>query len=239
MQQRATQPARRGQHNYTDRRYPPAQATSRRPAPTRSAAGRNAQGRPVQARPMQGRNGTGRPLSGNNGARPSSGGRGRRGGNPHRRIIGAIVLVALIAVLWYALDTMIIGIGTPRFYNVYVNGVSLRGYTHDEGVALFDTIEEEWQNKSYELYYGDDSWTFSPATVSAQLNVDTVLERAWNYGRVGSLSYRKSQIKSLNSNPYYFESDITYDESQLEAFIASIHEAVDTEPVNAEAAAKM
>ena len=121
-----------------------------------------------------------------------------------------------------------IGIGTPRFYNVYVNGVSLRGYTHDEGVALFDTIEEEWQNKSYELYYGDDSWTFSPATVSAQLNVDTVLERAWNYGRVGSLSYRKSQIKSLNSNPYYFESDITYDESQLEAFIAGIHEAVDT-----------
>ena len=238
MQQRATQPARRGQHNYTDRRYPPAQATSRRPAPTRSAAGRNAQGRPVQARPMQGRNGTGRPSSGNNGARPSSGGRGRRGGNPHRRIIGAIVLVALIAVLWYALDTMItIGIGTPRFYNVYVNGVSLRGYTHDEGVALFDTIEEEWQNKSYELYYGDDSWTFSPATVSAQLNVDTVLERAWNYGRVGSLSYRKSQIKSLNSNPYYFESDITYDESQLEAFIAGIHEAVDTEPVNAEVAA--
>ena len=59
-------------------------------------------------------------------------------------------------------------------------------------LPMFADLEEDWQTRSYELYYGDQSWTFSPATVNAQLNEDTVLERAWNYGRVGSVSYRKT-----------------------------------------------
>ena len=38
-----------------------------------------------------------------------------------------VVLIAVIAVLWYALDTMItLGVGTPRFYNVYVNEMCIR-----------------------------------------------------------------------------------------------------------------
>ena len=129
--------------------------------------------------------------------------------------------------------------GTPRFYNVYVNGVSLRGYTREEGFAMFAEFEEDWKTRAYELYFGDLSWTFSPATVNAQLNEETVLERAWNYGRVGSISYRKRQIKALNRDGYRFESDITYDETMLENFLSGIRDAINTDPVDAVIAAEV
>ena len=149
-------------------------------------------------------------------------------------------MAIVIALLWYLLDTMItLGVGQERFYNVYVNGVSLRGYTREEGYALFDTIEENWKNTSYELYYGDASWTFSPSTFDAELNEEDVLERAWNFGRVGRISSRKQLVKSLNDQPYSFESDITYDEAKVQAFIDTMSAAIDKEPVDAVVAAEV
>ena len=151
-----------------------------------------------------------------------------------------MALIAIVAVLWYALDTMItLGVGTPRFYNVYVNGVSLRGLTREEGFSMFADLEEDWKTRAYELYYGDQSWSFSPSTVNAQLNEDEVLERAWNYGRVGSVSYRKRQIKALNRDGYRFESDITYDETMLENFLSTIRTAINADPVDAVIAAEL
>ena len=104
--------------------------TSARPAAGRGAA-QGARGRvPQPSRPAA--------------RRPQGNARGRGGKNPRRRIVGVVVLIAVIAVLWYALDTMItLGVGTPRFYNVYVNGVSLRGYTREEGFQMFAELEED------------------------------------------------------------------------------------------------
>ena len=104
---------------------------------------------------------------------------------------------------------------------------------------MFAEFEEDWKTRAYELYFGDLSWTFSPATVNAQLNEETVLERAWNYGRVGSISYRKRQIKALNRDGYRFESDITYDETMLENFLSGIRDAINTDPVDAVIAAEV
>ena len=232
MQPRATQPVRRGQtvrsanRAQPQRRPAPGRATSARPAAGRGAA-QGARGRvPQPSRPVA--------------RRPQSNARGRGGKNPRRRIIGAVVLVAVIAVLWYALDTMItLGVGTPRFYNVYVNGVSLRGYTREEGFQMFAELEEDWKTRAYELYFGDHSWTFSPATVNAQLNEESVLQRAWNYGHVGSISYRKSQIKALSHDGYHFESDITYDEAVIDSLIAEMSAAINVDPIDAVVAAEV
>ena len=236
MQSRATQPARRGQ---TVRSANPAQP--QRPPQRRPAQGRAGSARPAPSRgAMQSTRGRApqppRPVA----RRPQGNGRGRSGKNPRRRIVGVVVLIAVIAVLWYALDTMItLGVGTPRFYNVYVNGVSLRGYTREEGFQMFAELEEDWKTRAYELYFGDHSWTFSPATVNAQLNEESVLQRAWNYGHVGSISYRKSQIKALSHDGYHFESDITYDEAVIDSLIAEMSAAINVDPIDAVVAAEV
>lgn len=64
------------------------------------------------------------------------------------------------------------------------------------------------------------------------------LVRAWNFGHVGDLFSRKAQVKSLQGEPYYLTSQITYDEDKLADFIASIHAVTDVEPVDAVVAAE-
>ena len=234
MQPGIRRPAYSGQTNRGANRAQPQQ---RRPAPGKTAPARPAPGR-VAAQGARSR--APRPASGQGARRPQKGGSARGSKNPRRRIIVLVVLIAIVAVLWYALDTMItLGVGTPRFYNVYVNGVSLRGLTREEGFSMFADLEEDWKTRAYELYYGDQSWSFSPSTVNAQLNEDEVLERAWNYGRVGSVSYRKRQIKALNRDGYRFESDITYDETMLENFLSTIRTAINADPVDAVIAAEL
>ena len=236
MQPRATQPVQRGQTVRSANRAQPQRPPQRRPAQGRATSARPATGRGV-AQSARGRAPQPqRPVA----RRPQGNGRGRSGKNPRRRIVGVVVLVAVIAVLWYALDTMItLGVGTPRFYNVYVNGVSLRGYTREEGFQMFAELEEDWKTRAYELYFGDHSWTFSPATVNAQLNEESVLQRAWNYGHVGSISYRKSQIKALSRDGYHFESDITYDEAVIDSLIAEMSAAINVDPIDAVVAAEV
>ena len=236
MQPRATQPVRRGQTVRSANRAQPQRPPQRRPAPGRATSARPAAGRGA----AQGARGRVPQPSRPAARRPQGNARGRGGKNPRRRIVGVVVLIAVIAVLWYALDTMTtLGVGTPRFYNVYVNGVSLRGYTREEGFQMFAELEEDWKTRAYELYFGDHSWTFSPATVNAQLNEESVLQRAWNYGHVGSISYRKSQIKALSHDGYHFESDITYDEAVIDSLIAEMSAAINVDPIDAVVAAEV
>ena len=245
MQPGIRRPAQRGQASYNAGRAQPQRTAQQRPTQRRAAPARNvstrrspaAQG--AQGRAPQPRR-TPAPAPKQGAHRPQAGGAGQRGKNPRLRIVGIVLLIAVIALLWYALDTMItLGVGTPRFYNVYVNGVPLQGYTREEGFAMFAELEEDWKTRAYELYFGDSSWTFSPSTVNAQLNEESVLERAWNYGHVGSISYRKSQIKALSRDGYRFESDITYDEGMLENFLSGIREAINADPVDAVIAAEV
>ena len=178
MQPGITRPARSGQTNRSAYRAPQQRSPQqRRPTPGRNVSARPA---PVRSAPQGARSRAPQRAPQPNARRPQGAGSGRKDKNPRRRIIFIAALVIIVALLWYALDTLItLGVGTPRFYNVYVNGVSLRGYTREEGFAMFAEFEEDWKTRAYELYFGDLSWTFSPDTVNAQLNEETVLERAW------------------------------------------------------------
>lgn len=117
--------------------------------------------------------------------------------------------------------------------NLYVNGVSFAGTSKEEGVALAQAAEDEWLNESFAFVYQENSWTFTRASVDANLEYETQLELAWNLGHIGSISERKQQIDALARNPVYLESKITYDESKLDAFIDQICAAIDCDAVDA------
>ncbi|OPZ66957.1 MAG: Vancomycin B-type resistance protein VanW [Firmicutes bacterium ADurb.Bin467] len=150
------------------------------------------------------------------------------------KAIGVALIVAALALLWFLLDTIIaLGVGESRFYNVYVNGVPLKGYTKQQGYQWFEKLEADWQSRSFELYHGNDAWSFSPAMVGAQLNEEEAIERAWNFGHVGNIFARKSQIRSLAGEPQYFTSAISYDEALMEDFLRSVQQKTDKPAVDA------
>lgn len=148
-----------------------------------------------------------------------------------------VLLLAAVAIwiLYFIISTVCtLGIGPDTFYRgVYVNGVDLSGYTRQAGAELMHSLTNDWLNADYTLTHADKSWTFSPADFNADLGLDVQLERAWNIGHVGSVFARKADVTSLRENPVYFVSDITYDETLLDSFIAQIQADVDVAAVDA------
>ena len=139
---------------------------------------------------------------------------GRRAGGIRRQSAKAFpkapgrldcVSAVVVGLLWFALDTVItLGIGTPRFYNVYVNGVSLRGYTREEGFALFENHRAaSGATRATSLYYGDYVLdVLRPPRSTPTSTRRRRIQRAWNFGHVGDMFARKAQVKSLQGEPY-------------------------------------
>ena len=179
--------------------------------------------------------------------RPANAGRtGSRRPAPKRRRLGwralpaKLRLVLCVAVLALAVFAGVKLIGgridhAERFVdNVYVNGVNLSGYTREEGYALLTELKESAMNATYQLVYGDRSFDFRPADFNVQYSFDSEFERAWNLGHVGDKATRRQIVESLKSVPAEFNSEMTYDEKALDAYIDGLAEALDRDPVNAE-----
>ena len=118
--------------------------------------------------------------------------------------------------------------------NVSINGVSLAGYTKEEGYALMSQLRDRSINTTYTLTYAGQSWSFSPASFSAEINFDSELERAWNLGHVGDKAARRQVIEGLKTVPMDCSAELSYDQEKLEAFIDDIAVQVGKEPINAE-----
>lgn len=229
---------RRAQMNYMDAGYAPRGAARRPYAPAERRTPPN-QGRPSGGARGQNRRSApqSRPTGSNR--RPTPGSRRVNRGLPMpvKLCVASAVLIVLI---------VLVGIGMKLFNgvressierfvdNVYINGVCLTGYTQEEGIDLIHNIRDEHLNASYTLSFQDRTWTFSPAAVNAQLDVDPLLEQAWNLGHVGDRTTRKEIVKALQDVPAQFTCEPTYDEAALDDFIHGIADAVYTAPVDAE-----
>ena len=193
--------------------------------------------RPAARRPAQ------RPPQRGNVRRPYNPGPGRdpRRVPPRRRRrwrlrpagVALLVVVALVVVGGVALIAR--HVRGERFVdNVSINGVSLSGYTRDEGYALMEQKKNEWLNATYTLTYDGRTWDFSPASVNAQINFDSELERAWNLGHVGDSITRRQVVEELRKTPAELVSEITYDQTALSQYIQNLAAEIDVAPVDAE-----
>lgn len=154
---------------------------------------------------------------------------------PRISLPAVIIIVCIAAVLIYAIHFMsVVGVGTPKFIdNVYINDISLAGQTYEEGVAYTQQLESDWLNESYAFNYLDRSWTFTRSMVGADINYESQVELAWNLGHIGSVFERKQMIDATSASPIHLSCDMTYDESRLDAFVASIAAEIDIAPVDA------
>ena len=127
-----------------------------------------------------------------------------------------------------------VGFGEPTFIeNVYVNDISFAGMTKEEGVAKVRTMEDEWLNESFTLTYLDKSWTFSRTMVNADIDYESRMEMAWNFGHIGNIFDRKRDIEMFAKNPIRLTADLSYDEALLDSFVDEICNAIYVAPVDA------
>ena len=151
-----------------------------------------------------------------------------------------VIALAVLAVVAMGVGRLVNNVResqVERFVdNVYVNGVSMSGYTLEEGRAVLEQIRNERLNTTYSLTYGDSAWSFRPADYGASMDYESELERAWNLGHVGSRSDRKAIIRNLKDAPAEFNCVLEYDQAALDAFIDDLANQLHVDPVDAEVA---
>lgn len=119
-------------------------------------------------------------------------------------------------------------------YGVYVNGVSLGGYSYEEGYRLIHELADQRLNQNaITLTYEDKSWTLTPSMLGATMDVDSQLALAWNFGHTGNFFQKKAQSDYLKDHTANFNSELKYDEAALDKFVAAIKSEIDVPPVNA------
>ncbi|MDO4866479.1 MAG: VanW family protein [Clostridia bacterium] len=180
-------------------------------------------------------------------ARPAAGGRRapapKRPGKGWRDIPAklrlAICAAVLVLVIFGAVKLIAGAVANQeeRFVdNVFVNGLSMGGYTLEEGYAAMEQLRDERLNTTYVLTHGGKSWNFTPSDFGASMDYESEMERAWNLGHVGDRAVRRQIIENLREVPAEFNSELTFDEAALETFIDGLAAEIHVDPVDAEVA---
>ena len=114
--------------------------------------------------------------------------------------VAAVLLIAIIATCAIMFsstedDGLILN-------NVYAAGVNLGGKTPEEAkVLLQEAVANTYSKLDMVVEVHDTRITLKPADTGAKLDVDAVIEAAYNYGRTGSRSERqKAKLQSLTSS---------------------------------------
>lgn len=112
--------------------------------------------------------------------------------------------------------------------NVYAGGVNLGGLTQEEAKnALHLVTDNTFTQKDMVIKLPDATITLSAAETGAKLDVDKVVEAAYNYGRSGSNTENKKIQQSANSTQHtipllsYMELDTRYIQNVLKEFCDS------------------
>jgi len=136
-------------------------------------------------------------------------------------VIAAVLLIAIIATCAIMFsstedDGLILN-------NVYAAGVNLGGKTPEEAKAMLqEAVGNTYSKLDMVVEVHDSRITLKPADTGARLDIDAVVEAAYNYGRTGSRAERqKAKAQSLTSS--YAISVIPY----LNLDTDYIHDAVD------------
>ncbi len=139
-------------------------------------------------------------------ARASAGSRKRR--NSRRTKITVITLSAIAAVLLITVIAAALLMSSSTeddgliLNNVYAAGVNLGGKTPEEAKLLLqEAAGSTYSQLNMVVEVHDSEVSLSPADTGASLDIDAVVEAAYNYGRTGSRSERqKAKQEALTSS---------------------------------------
>ncbi|MGI6173049.1 MAG: VanW family protein [Christensenellales bacterium] len=144
---------------------------------------------------------------------------------------------AVLLVIWIILRATT-GVGsTPPIDTfcdgVYVNGISMGGYTYEEGYAAVEQHVNERLHAEITLSFEGKTWKLTPAMLGASMSFQTQVSYAWNFGHVGTNAERRAQLEELKEENIEFNSTLVYDEERLDEFIENVKSEIDIAPVEA------
>ena len=158
-----------------------------------------------------------------------------------------IAIITVCSVILLVLIGLIIGMiryaNRPQdderiLNNVYAGGVNLSGLTREEARnALHLATDNTFSRKDMVIKLPDATITLPAAETGAKLDVDKVVEAAYNYGRSGNATQNKLTQQNAATTPYtiallsYMELDTKYIQNTLKEFCNSYSSTI-TQPTD-------
>lgn len=106
------------------------------------------------------------------------------------------------------------------FPGVTVDGVDLGGMTRDEAAQLFASRQSETTSEfSLIVAAGDKRWRITSEQVPVTFNAATILDQAYNVGRIGTLEERYAQIQRAAQEGARYVTGFDYDRSAVAALV--------------------
>ena len=120
------------------------------------------------------------------------------------------------------------------FYGpVYIDDILLTGMTMEEAREALESRTKS-QAESFEviLTHGDSRWRISSDEVPMTWTTESLLQKAWMIGRMGSLEQRYQQVQGL-TEPVHLYSEFNYDKSAVRKLTDMLAQRLDVAPVDA------
>lgn len=175
-------------------------------------------------------NPTGTPRPATPPRRPSDAAQRRRAAAAKKRK-ERITIITLISIASVLLIAVIIGVAVMLFKKpedngliykkVFAAGVNLGGMTPDEAKeALHKATDDTYSRLDMTVKVLDKYLILAPKDTGVSLDVDAVVEAAYNYGRTGTYTQGSSYTVSLIP---YLSLDTAYIKSALQGFVRDHH----------------
>jgi hypothetical protein len=84
------------------------------------------------------------------------------------------------------------------------------------------------------LHHEDLVWEYGYQDIGAEINIEEVIDQAYQVGRQGNIFQRLKQIYEASKTGYSFNTVLTYDVSLLQDDLSAIARQINLEPVDAQ-----
>lgn len=125
------------------------------------------------------------------------------------------------------------------FPNVMVAGVNVGGMTKEEAAqAIHNAVDGEYESNTLLVKLPDRTLELTPTLTRVSIDVDAVVDLAWDYGREGSFWDVAKAFQEAENTSYVIEINdaITLDTTSVRAIIDQTAAAVNTEMVRTQVA---
>jgi len=117
---------------------------------------------------------------------------------------------------------------TTFFPGVTIDGTDLGGMELAEAQTIIGEKQAQTaQEFSLIIAAGDKRWRLTSSEVPVAFNGQTVLERAYAVGRMGTLEERYAQIQHAKENGVHFTTGFTYDRSAINGLVEIIGDSLE------------
>jgi vancomycin resistance protein YoaR len=148
-----------------------------------------------------------------------------------KAVFVSVLVVATAAFAWWSLVQ-------PLTWNyvyagVALEGVNVGGKSRDEVVQMITLWQQQYNDKTLTVYYGDMSFRVEAKQVDFGIDVNGTVDDVWNVGRRGSWLERLRHIKNAKNEGYRIPVRFMYNETKLTNLFEKWRDTIDRPPRNA------